>query len=84
ISAAQKDRVTGYIQRGLNEGAELVTGGTEPPAGLDKGFFVQPTVLGNVDPKATVAQEEIFGPVLSIICYDTEEDAVRIANDSVY
>lgn len=84
ISAAQKDRVTGYIQRGINEGAELVAGGPEAPEGLDKGFFVKPTVLGNVDPKATVAQEEIFGPVLSIICYDTEEDAVRIANDSIY
>jgi len=66
------------------QGAELVAGGPDGAQGLDKGFFVKPTVLGNVDPKATVAQEEIFGPVLSIICYDTEEDAVRIANDSIY
>ncbi|RDK10871.1 aldehyde dehydrogenase family protein [Cupriavidus lacunae] len=84
VSAVQRDRVTGYIRRGLAEGAELVAGGPETPEGLDKGFFVKPTVLGNVEPGATVAQEEIFGPVLSIICYDTEEDAVRIANDSIY
>lgn len=84
ISDVQKERVMGYIRRGLEEGAELVAGGPEAPAGLDKGFYVKPTVLGNVDPKATVAQEEIFGPVLTVICYDTEEDAVRIANDSVY
>ncbi|AOY90825.1 aldehyde dehydrogenase family protein [Cupriavidus sp. USMAA2-4] len=84
ISATQRERVTGYIRRGVNEGAELVTGGPDAPAGLDKGFYVKPTVLGNVDPRATVAQEEIFGPVLSIICYDTEEEAVRIANDSIY
>lgn len=84
VSAAQKDRVVSYIQRGLNEGAELVAGGPEAPQGLDKGFFVRPTVLGNVDPKATVAQEEIFGPVLCVICYDSEEDAIRIANDSIY
>ncbi|WP_018313974.1 aldehyde dehydrogenase family protein [Cupriavidus sp. UYPR2.512] len=84
ISAVQKDRVTGYIRRGLEEGAELVAGGPDTPEGLDKGFFVKPTVLGKVEPRATVAQEEIFGPVLSIICYDTEEDAVRIANDSIY
>jgi betaine-aldehyde dehydrogenase len=84
ISAVQKERVTGYIRRGLEEGAELLAGGPEAPEGLDKGFFVKPTVLGNVDPKATVAQEEIFGPVLTVICYDTEDDAVRIANDSVY
>ena len=84
ISATQRDRVTSYIRQGLEEGAELVTGGPEAPEGLAKGFFVKPTVLGNVEPRATVAQEEIFGPVLSIICYDTEEDAIRIANDSIY
>jgi len=84
ISATQRERVTGYIRQGLEEGAELVTGGPEAPEGLAKGFFVKPTVLGNVEPRATVAQEEIFGPVLSIICYDTEEDAIRIANDSIY
>ncbi|CAG9164425.1 aldehyde dehydrogenase family protein [Cupriavidus pampae] len=84
VSGSQKQRVVSYIQRGLDEGAELVAGGTENPDGLDRGFYVRPTVLGNVDPKATVAQEEIFGPVLSIICYDSEDDAVRIANDSLY
>jgi aldehyde dehydrogenase (NAD+) len=84
ISATQKARVIDYIRRGLDEGAELVAGGPDAPAGLDKGFFVKPTVLGNVDRRATVGQEEIFGPVLSIICYDSEEDAVRIANDSIY
>lgn len=61
-----------------------MAGGPDTPAGLDRGFFVKPTVLGNVDPKATVAQEEIFGPVLSVICYDTEDEAIRIANDSIY
>ncbi len=84
ISAVQKERVTGYIRRGLEEGAELVAGGADAPDGLDQGFFVRPTVLGQVEPRATVAQEEIFGPVLSIICYDTEDEAVRIANDSIY
>ncbi|WP_354681227.1 aldehyde dehydrogenase family protein [Cupriavidus plantarum] len=84
VSAAQKQRVVSYIHRGIDEGAELVAGGPENPDGLDRGFYVRPTVLGNVDPKATVAQEEIFGPVLSIICYDSEDDAVRIANDSIY
>jgi acyl-CoA reductase-like NAD-dependent aldehyde dehydrogenase len=62
----------------------LVTGGGAAPEGLDKGFFVRPTVFSNVDPNSTIAQEEIFGPVLSIIPYDTEDDAVRIANDTIY
>ncbi len=84
ISATQRERVVAYIRRGIEDGAELVAGGPDAPENLDKGFYVRPTVLGNVDPKATVAQEEIFGPVLSVICYDTEEDAVRIANDSLY
>ncbi|GAB3628674.1 aldehyde dehydrogenase [Pandoraea terrae] len=83
-SAAQRERVTSYIRRGLAEGAELVSGGPDIPAGRETGFFVQPTVLGKVKPDATVAQEEIFGPVLSIITYDNEDDAVRIANDSIY
>ncbi|WP_455774217.1 aldehyde dehydrogenase family protein, partial [Burkholderia stabilis] len=73
-----------YIQRGIDEGAELVTGGTGLPDGLAKGFFVKPTVFGRVDPKSTIAQEEIFGPVLSIITYRDEDEAVRIANDSPY
>lgn len=83
-SAVQRDRVTDYIRRGLAEGAELITGGPEVPQEYEVGYFVQPTVLGKVAPNATVGQEEIFGPVLSIITYDTEDDAVRIANDSIY
>lgn len=84
VSAAQRERVRGFIQKGIDEGAELLTGGTATPAGMDKGYFVQPTVFGKVNPKSTIAQEEIFGPVLSIITYKDEEDAVRIANDTVY
>jgi len=83
-SAAQQARVRAYIERGIEEGAELVTGGSEMPEGLSKGFFVKPTVFGRVHPKATVAQEEIFGPVLAILTYKDEEEAVRIANDSPY
>ena len=84
VSAAQRDRVRGYIQKGIDEGAKLVTGGTEPPEGLEKGYFVRPTVFSEVTTDMTIAQEEIFGPVLSILPYDTEEEAVRIANDTVY
>lgn len=84
ISAVQRDRVLGYIRKGLEEGAELITGGPDTPEGLSKGFFVKPTVLGNVKTTDTVAREEIFGPVLTVICYDDEEDAIRIANDSIY
>jgi aldehyde dehydrogenase (NAD+) len=83
ISEKQRARVEGYIAKGIEEGARLVTGGGRPE-GLDNGFFVQPTVFADVDNKMTIAQEEIFGPVLSIIPYDTEEDAIKIANDSVY
>ena len=84
VSAAQRDRVRGYIQKGIDEGAKLVTGGAEAPEGLDKGYFVQPTVFSEVGRNMTIAQEEIFGPVLSIIPYDTEEEAIEIANDSIY
>ena len=73
-----------YIRKGVAEGAELLLGGAEPPPGLARGYFVQPTVLGRVKPGMTVEQEEIFGPVLSIISYRDEEDAVRIANDTIY
>jgi aldehyde dehydrogenase (NAD+) len=83
-SEAQLERVRGYIRKGQDEGAKLVAGGEEPPEGADRGYFVQPTVFSEVDPKSTIAQEEIFGPVLSIIPYDDEDDAVRIANDSDY
>jgi aldehyde dehydrogenase (NAD+) len=84
VSAAQRDRVLDYIKRGLDEGAELVTGGLEPPVGVGDGYFVKPTVFIVKDPKAAIAQEEIFGPVLTIIPYDNEAEAVRIANDSIY
>jgi acyl-CoA reductase-like NAD-dependent aldehyde dehydrogenase len=82
-SANQRDSVLSYIEKGKQEGAELVAGGGRP-AGLDKGYYVEPTVFANVDNRMTIAQEEIFGPVLVIIPYDTEADAVRIANDSIY
>jgi aldehyde dehydrogenase (NAD+) len=84
ISDVQRDRVRGYIQKGVDEGATLVTGGAEQPDDLPKGYYVKPTVFANVDTSMTIAQEEIFGPVLSVIPYDDEDDAVRIANDSVY
>jgi betaine-aldehyde dehydrogenase len=84
VSDVQRERVRGYIKKGIAEGATLVTGGAEAPAGLSKGYFVKPTVFGNVRNDMTIAQEEIFGPVLSIIPYDTEEDGIRIANDSIY
>ncbi len=84
VSAAQRERVLGYIKKGIEEGASLVTGGAEKPEGLDKGYFVRPTVFANVRTDMTIAQEEIFGPVLAIIPYESEDDAVRIANDTVY
>lgn len=84
VSAAQRDRVRGFIQTGIDEGATLLTGGTEAPEGLDEGFFVKPTVFSNVGRDMTIAREEIFGPVLSIIPYDTEDEAVDIANDTIY
>ncbi len=84
-SAAQLERVRGYIKKGIEEGAELVAGGAEPPEGVPAGgYFVKPTVFGKVKPGSTIEQEEIFGPVLSIITYKDEEEAVRIANDTAY
>jgi aldehyde dehydrogenase (NAD+) len=77
-------KVQTLIKRGIQEGAELVAGGPDRPAGLDKGYFVKPTVFANVRNDMTIAREEIFGPVLSIIPYDTEEEAIRIANDTPY
>jgi acyl-CoA reductase-like NAD-dependent aldehyde dehydrogenase len=73
-----------YIQKGIDEGAKLVTGGVDPPEGLERGFFVRPTVFSEVRRDMTIAQEEIFGPVLSILPYDTEDEAIEIANDSIY
>lgn len=84
ISAVQRDRVRSYIKKGIEEGARLVTGGPDAPAGLEKGYYVKPTVFADVNNDMTIAREEIFGPVLTIIPYDTEEDAVRIANDTIY
>jgi acyl-CoA reductase-like NAD-dependent aldehyde dehydrogenase len=85
-SRAQVERVTGYIQKGIDEGAKLVTGGPEIPEGegLEGGYFVRPTVFSEVRNDMTIAQEEIFGPVLSIITYDGDEEAAAIANDTVY
>jgi acyl-CoA reductase-like NAD-dependent aldehyde dehydrogenase len=84
ISDKQRRRVLGYIEKGIDEGATLLVGGTETPDGLDKGFFVRPTLFVDVDNSMTIAQEEIFGPVLVVIPFDDEEDAIRIANDSPY
>jgi len=84
VSDTQRERVRGYIEKGVEEGARLVTGGAEPPAGLEDGYFVRPTVFSDVTPEMTIAQEEIFGPVLAIMPYEDEEDAIRIANDSIY
>lgn len=83
ISEKQRERVEGYIAKGVEEGARVVVGG-ERPEGLDSGWYVQPTVFADVDNSMTIAQEEIFGPVLAVIPYEDEDDAVRIANDSVY
>jgi acyl-CoA reductase-like NAD-dependent aldehyde dehydrogenase len=84
VSAAQRDRVRTLINSGVDEGATLVTGGVDAPDGLDTGFFVRPTVFSNVTRDMTIAREEIFGPVLSIMPYDTEDEAIEIANDSIY
>jgi acyl-CoA reductase-like NAD-dependent aldehyde dehydrogenase len=84
VSDVQRERVRGYIEKGEAEGAKLLTGGATPPEGLERGYFVRPTVFSEVAPEMTIAQEEIFGPVLAIQPYDSEDDAVRIANDTVY
>ena len=84
VSKTQQERVRGYIRKGVEEGATLVTGGAEQPESQPKGYFVKPTVFANVKTSMTIAQEEIFGPVLSIIPYENEEEAIRIANDSIY
>lgn len=84
VSSTQRERVRGYIKKGIEEGAELLCGGPEAPPGLPTGWYVKPTVFGRVHPDSTLAQEEIFGPVLSIIVYKDEEEAVAIANNSMY
>ncbi len=84
VSEAQQERVRGFIEKGQEEGAKLVAGGAEPPEGLETGYFVRPTVFSEVKPDMTIAQEEIFGPVLSIIPYDSEDEAAEIANSTIY
>jgi acyl-CoA reductase-like NAD-dependent aldehyde dehydrogenase len=84
VSAAQRDRVRGYLERGIAEGATLVCGGPEAPEGLDRGYYVRPTVFADVTPDMTIAQEEIFGPALAVLTYETEDEAVAIANATTY
>jgi aldehyde dehydrogenase (NAD+) len=84
VSQMQFDKVQALIQKGIDEGAKLETGGVGRPEGMNRGYFVKPTVFSHVTNDMTIAQEEIFGPVLSLIGYKDDEDAVRIANDTVY
>jgi aldehyde dehydrogenase (NAD+) len=84
VSQKQYERVESYIRKGIEEGAEVLVGGEGHPPGLEAGYYVKPTVFVNVKNDMTIAQEEIFGPVLSVIAYDSEDDAIRIANDSKY
>ena len=84
VSAVQYDKIQALIATGIDEGAELVAGGTGKPEGLEDGYFVKPTVFANVNNDMTIAREEIFGPVLSILPFDTEEEAIAIANDTPY
>jgi aldehyde dehydrogenase (NAD+) len=84
VSQKQYERVQSYIRKGIDDGAEVLVGGEGHPQGLEGGYFVKPTVFVNVTNDMTIAREEIFGPVLSVIAHDSEEDAIRIANDSKY
>jgi aldehyde dehydrogenase (NAD+) len=84
VSDVQRERVRGYIGKGIEEGARLITGGAEAPEGLERGFFVRPTVFSEVEAEMTIGQEEIFGPVLAIQPYEGEDDAIRIANSTPY
>jgi len=84
VSQNQYERVQSYIRKGIEEGAEVLVGGEGHPAGFEAGYFVKPTVFVNVTNDMTIAQEEIFGPVLGVITYDSEDEAIRIANDSKY
>jgi aldehyde dehydrogenase (NAD+) len=84
VSRVQFERVQGYIEKGIAEGAKLVSGGPGRPKGLERGYFVKPTVFSNVRNDMTIAREEIFGPVVCIIPYGSDEDAIRIANDTPY
>ena len=84
VSEVQFDKIQALIQKGIDEGAELVAGGTGRPDGMNRGYFVKPTVFGGVNNDMTIAREEIFGPVLSILPYENEEEAIQIANDTPY
>jgi aldehyde dehydrogenase (NAD+) len=84
VSKIQFDRVEGYIEKGIAEGARLITGGAGRPDGLAKGYFVKPTIFSGVRNDMTIAREEIFGPVLCILPYATEDEAIQIANDTPY
>jgi aldehyde dehydrogenase (NAD+) len=84
VSEVQYNKIQGLIQAGIDEGAKVVTGGTGRPDGIDKGYFIRPTVFSEVNNKMTIAAEEIFGPVLVMIPYETEEEAIQIANDTPY
>jgi aldehyde dehydrogenase (NAD+) len=84
VSKVQFDKIQTLIEKGIEEGAKVVTGGAGRPQGLDKGYFIQPTVFSGVNNEMTIAREEIFGPVLAMIPYETEEEAIRIANDTPY
>ena len=84
ISEVQRDRVRSYIKKGIEEGAQLLTGGADAPEGQPKGYFVKPTVFGKVQPSMTIAREEIFGPVLSILTFRTVDEAVEKANNTAY
>jgi aldehyde dehydrogenase (NAD+) len=84
VSEVQWNKIQGLIAKGEEEGARLVAGGTGRPDGLDAGYYVRPTVFADVTPEMTIAREEIFGPVLSIMPFDTEDEAIAIANDTAY
>jgi aldehyde dehydrogenase (NAD+) len=84
VSEMQFDKIQGLIEKGIEEGAELVVGGPGKPEGLNAGYYVRPTVFANVNNDMTIAREEIFGPVLSILPYEDEEQAIQIANDTDY
>lgn len=84
VNRSQWDRIQGLIQKGIDEGARVAAGGPGRPEHLKDGFFVKPTVFADVDNKMTIAQEEIFGPVLCMIPYDTEEEGINIVNDTIY
>jgi aldehyde dehydrogenase (NAD+) len=84
VSKTQFDKVQGLIERGIQEGATVVCGGAGRPAGFNRGYFVRPTVFADVKPEMAIAREEIFGPVLSMFIYDTEKEAIALANDTTY